>query len=82
MPPANYMPHGVYNGEFKDIVDQTFEIAEFDDRQIRQFLGSWEKEMPRDKSINQLMETLHDRPRIMELCKKSVNANNYRLFIL
>ena len=59
----------VYNGELNDIVDQTLEIAEFDDRQIRQFMSSWEMDMPSDKSINQLIETLHNRPRIMELAR-------------
>jgi len=59
----------VYKGELDDIVDQRLEVAEFDDRQIRQFMSSWEKDMPPDKSINQLMGTLHDRPRIMELAR-------------
>jgi energy-coupling factor transporter ATP-binding protein EcfA2 len=59
----------VYNGELDDITDQTLEIVEFDDRQIRQFMSSWEKDMPPDKSVNQLIGTLHDRPRIMELAR-------------
>lgn len=59
----------VYNSELDDIADQTMEIAEFDDMQILQFMSSWEKDMPPDKSINQLIKTLHDRPRIMELAR-------------
>jgi predicted NACHT family NTPase len=59
----------VYNGELNDIVDHTLEVAEFDDMQILQFMSSWEKDMPPDKSINQLIRTLHDRPRIMELAR-------------
>lgn len=59
----------VYNNELHDIVDQTLEIVEFDDNQISQFLTSWEKELPPYKSVNQLLKTLHDRPRIMELAR-------------
>jgi HEAT repeat protein len=59
----------VYNGEFAEAVDQTLEVVEFTDKQIRTFLGSWERDMPREKSIEQLMQTLHDRPRIMALAR-------------
>lgn len=59
----------VYNGELNDIVGPTLEVAEFDDMQILQFMSSWEKDMPPDKSVNQLIRTLHDRPRIMELAR-------------
>ncbi len=59
----------VYRKEFSDIVDQTLEIVEFSDQQIRRFLHSWEPDMPEDKSIKQLMRTLRDRPRIMSLAR-------------
>jgi len=59
----------VYRGEFADTADQTLEIVEFSDQQIRRFLRSWEPDMPEDKSIEQLMQTLHDRPRIMALAR-------------
>ena len=59
----------VYKSELNDIVDQTLEVAEFDDRQVHQFMRPWEKYMPPKKSINQLIKTLHDRPRIMELAR-------------
>lgn len=59
----------VYKGEFVEIVDRTLEIVEFNDQQIRRFLGSWEATMPAKKSVEQLMRTLHDRPRIMALAR-------------
>jgi hypothetical protein len=59
----------VYNGEFADTVNQTLEVAEFSDQQIRCFLASWAKDMPPEKSVEQLMQTLHDRPRIMALAR-------------
>ena len=57
----------VYKREFDATVDQTLEIAEFSDQQIHRFLRSWEPDMPADKSIEQLMQTLHDTPRIKTL---------------
>jgi energy-coupling factor transporter ATP-binding protein EcfA2 len=60
----------VYKGsEFAGVVDWTLEVVEFSDQQIRHFLGSWKRDMPADKSIEQLMHTLHDRPRIMALAR-------------
>lgn len=59
----------VYRGEFTDIVNRTMEIIEFQDQQIRGFLKSWEPGMPADKSVEQLMQTLQDRPRIMALAR-------------
>ena len=59
----------VYCGEFDAIADQTLEIVEFSDQQIRRFLESWKQKMPPEKSINQLMQTLRDRPRIMALAR-------------
>jgi energy-coupling factor transporter ATP-binding protein EcfA2 len=61
--------NAVYKGEFTDRVDQTLEIVEFSDQQIRSFLRSWEPHMPAPKSLEQLMRTLHDRPRIMALAR-------------
>ena len=60
----------VYKKEFANTADRTLEIVEFNDQQITQFLQSWEGEMAsRGKSIEQLMLTLHDRPRIMALAR-------------
>ena len=59
----------VYNGEFADTADRTLEVVEFNDQQIRSFLTSWAKDMPPDKSIDQLMQTLYDRPRIMAIAR-------------
>jgi hypothetical protein len=60
----------VYRGEFDEAVNQTLEIVEFNDQQVRRFLGSWEPDMKkRGKSIEQLMQTLRDRPHIMALAR-------------
>lgn len=59
----------IYKGEFSETVDQTLEIVEFSDQQIRSFLISWAPDMPADKSIEQIMQTLHHRPRIMALAR-------------
>jgi len=59
----------IYEGQFSDRVEQTLEVVEFSDRQIRQFLQPWVRDMPENKSIEQLMKTLHDRPRIMALAR-------------
>ncbi|NES18953.1 MAG: NACHT domain-containing protein [Symploca sp. SIO3E6] len=59
----------VYRGEFNDVVDKTLEIVDFSDQQIQQFLTSWEKEMQEGKSVEQLMQTLHDKPKIMAIAR-------------
>lgn len=59
----------VYRDEFRDTAEQKLEIIEFSDQQIRRFLHSWEPDMPADKSIEQLMHTLRDRPRIIALAR-------------
>ncbi|WNZ46013.1 NACHT domain-containing protein [Leptolyngbya boryana CZ1] len=57
----------VYYNEFNEYVDQTLEVVEFTDQQMRRFLAAWA--MPPEKSIDQLMLTLQDRPRILELAR-------------
>jgi NACHT domain len=57
----------VYRGEFSDRVDRTLEVIEFTDVQMRRFLKAWA--MPPEKSIDQLMQMLRDRPRILELAR-------------
>lgn len=59
----------VYRNDFAELVDKTLDIKEFSDRQMRLFLEAWKSEMPSDKSIDQLMQTLRDRPLIMELAR-------------
>jgi len=61
--------NAVYRGEFACDVDQTVEIVEFSDQQIRAFLRTWEPHMPRERSTEQLMQILRDRPRIMALAR-------------
>jgi len=56
----------VYYNEFSEF-DQTLEVVEFTDQQMRRFLAAWA--MPPEKSIDQLMLTLQDRPRILELAR-------------
>lgn len=59
----------VYHQEFAVSVGATAEIEEFSDDQIWRFLEAWEDEMPQGKSIEQLLQTLRDRPRIMALAR-------------
>ncbi|MDY7005222.1 MAG: NACHT domain-containing protein [Cyanobacteriota bacterium] len=59
----------VYRNDFAESVDKTLDIKEFSDRQMRLFLEAWKSEMPPDKSIDQLIQTLRDRPLIMELAR-------------
>ncbi len=59
----------VYQNEFVHLVDQTWEVVEFTDAQIQQFLRSWKAEMPPEKSVQQLLQSLRNRPRIKELAR-------------
>ena len=59
----------VYNGEFSEVVNQTLEVEEFTDQQIQNFLHPWQSSMTADKSVEQLLRNLHDRPRIMALAR-------------
>ncbi len=59
----------VYNGEFSEVVNQTLEVEEFTDQQIQNFLQPWQSSMTSDKSVEQLLKNLHDRPRIMALAR-------------
>ncbi|MFM7439013.1 MAG: NACHT domain-containing protein, partial [Snowella sp.] len=59
----------VYNQEFNQEADQVLDVVEFSDQQIRRFLGAWKSEIPADKSIEQLIQTLRERPRIMALAR-------------
>ena len=59
----------VYQNEFAEVVNQTLEIIEFSDQQIRGFLQSWSSQMPPGKSIGQLIQTLQNKPKIMALAR-------------
>ena len=59
----------VYDHEFAHETDQTLEVVEFSDQQMRRFLLAWRQEIPAGKSIDQLMQTLRDRPQIMALAR-------------
>lgn len=59
----------VYKREFDTQVNQTVEVVDFNDQQIRNFLQPWKESMSVDKSVEQLLNALQDRPRIMELAR-------------
>ena len=59
----------VYRDEFFSVTEQTLKVSEFSDQQIRRFLKAWEPEMPADKSVDQLLQTLRNRPRIVDLAR-------------
>lgn len=58
-----------YNNEFAGWSDQNLEVVEFDDQQIQRFLSAWATEMPWDKSVEHLVTTLSERPRILALAR-------------
>ena len=58
----------VYGNELNDAVEQTLELVEFSDQQIRQLLTSWPA-MPPGKSAEQLILALRERPNIMSLAR-------------
>nr|WP_228036044.1 NACHT domain-containing protein [Microcystis sp. LEGE 00066] len=59
----------VYHNEFVDNTEETLEIVEFSDQQIRRFLQAWKSQMPPEKSVEQLIQTLRARPKIMALAR-------------
>lgn len=59
----------VYSNEFFQVVDQTLEIVEFSDQQLRQFLSGWKSNMPQGKTVERLLAMLKDRPRIKQLAR-------------
>jgi hypothetical protein len=61
--------NAVYHGELDECADQRLSIVEFTDEQIHLFLNAWVPEMPADKSVEQLLRNLRERPRIMALAR-------------
>lgn len=59
----------VYHNEFVDNTEETLEIVEFSDQQIRRFLQAWKSQMPPDKSVEQLIQNLRAKPKIMALAR-------------
>ncbi len=57
----------VYHNEFVNETEKKLEIDSFRDDEIQQFLQPWQRDMPPGKSVKQLIHTLHERPRIMQL---------------
>jgi hypothetical protein len=61
--------NAVYREEFAEQTERKLEIMELNDQQVRRFLQSWESEMPVGRSVEALVRTLRDRPRIMALAR-------------
>jgi predicted NACHT family NTPase len=59
----------VYHNEFFDNTEETLEIDEFSDQQMRRFLQAWKSEMPPEKSVEQLIQNLRAKPKIMALAR-------------
>jgi NACHT domain len=59
----------VYKDEFAATADKTLEVAEFKDQDIVRLLRAWEKSMQPDQSVEQLMQTLRERPRILAMAR-------------
>jgi hypothetical protein len=57
----------VYKGELHDVADQTLELIDFNDQQIRAYLRSWAPSMSDGKSVDELINTLANRPEIKKL---------------
>jgi hypothetical protein len=59
----------VYKDELSTWADQKLEITEFSDQQIQSFLTAWEQDMPEEKSIEQFLSRLRERPQIMAIAR-------------
>lgn len=59
----------VYKNDFADSWDTHLEIVNFDDKQIEQYLTPWENKMPEERSVEHLLSSLYERPRIMALAR-------------
>jgi hypothetical protein len=60
----------VYRGQLDDVAERVLEVAEFNDKQMRRFLVAWNLDTGEpDKSVDQLLQTLRDRPQIMQLAR-------------
>jgi hypothetical protein len=59
----------VYKGELSANTDRTLEVAEFKDQEILRLLKAWEPWMRPDQSIEQLMQILRERPRILLMAR-------------
>lgn len=60
----------VYDDEFAAYADVTVSVLEFSDHQMQGFLFAWESDFQKsDKSVEQLVRTLQERPRILEVAR-------------
>lgn len=58
-----------YDNELSNTVNQVLKVIDFNDHQIQQFLRLWEPRMAADRSSEQLVNTLKERPQIMALAR-------------
>lgn len=59
----------VYRDEFSGVMDKTLEISEFLDTDILRLLKAWGPRMQQGQSVEHLMQTLRERPRILMLAR-------------
>ena len=59
----------VYHGEFEGNLSSQLEVAELSDQQIIAFLRPWQQSFPNGKTVEQLMQTLREKPPIMRLAR-------------
>ena len=60
----------VYDHQFDVVLNRNvLEVMEFSDAQMRRFLQAWKDRMPAEKSVEQLMQTLQDRPNIKGIAR-------------
>jgi hypothetical protein len=59
----------VYRDEFATSVDRAMKVDEFSDHDILRFLKAWEPAMNEHQSVDHLMQTIHERPRIQLLAR-------------
>lgn len=62
--------NATYHNELLEVVDQTLEVAEFEDDQVQAFLYAWSQNFPYGKSPHQLIAALRERPRILALVRR------------
>ncbi len=59
----------VYKNEFIEITSCTRELLPFDDLQIRDFLQYWDNQLPKGKTVEELIASLQNRPKILALAR-------------
>ena len=60
------------------MVEEHLTLVDFADYQINAFLEPWRPFMPPERSVENLLENLRDRPRIMQLARNPLQAMTRR----